>query len=152
MEFIRKNLDNNKPREKLLNLFEEKDRVFMRIISRLENRFKNIIIYFNMHFLEAESVTPQTLSKGSNIDNYIRVFFSPEDFLIWNKLYPFKNEIVLPLLEENILKNLKFGFLTMALKWKFIKLILEEADGLAMTIGRVFFTLSENFFNFGQFI
>ena len=149
MDFILKNLDNNKPRERLLSLFEEPNRVFMRIISRLESRFKNILIYFNMLFLESESIKPQSLFKGNILENYIRVFFSTEDFVIWNKLFPFKVENVTSLLEENMKKSMRIGLFNTALKLKFIKLILEEADNVALTIGRVFFSLSESFFNFG---
>ena len=152
MDFILKNLDNNKPREKLLNLYESDSRVFMRIISRLESRFKNILIYFNMQFLDSESIKPQGLYKGNNLDNYIRVFFAPDDFIIWNKLFPFKIEVVSGLLEEEIQKNLKIGLINRSLKYRYIKLILEEADNVALTVGRTFFGLSESFFNFGIFI
>jgi len=146
------NLENNKPREQLLNLYEGEHPVFLRIISRLENRFKNILIYFNMQFLDPESIKPQSLTKANSVDNYIKVLFSPEDFIIWSKLFPFKPEIVNKLLEESIGKFIKAGALNSALKLKFIKLILEEADNVALTLGRVFFSLSENFFNFGIYI
>lgn len=149
MDFILKNLENNKPREKLINLFEGEHKVFLRILSRLENRFKNIVIYLNMQFLQPDSIKPQSLCKINSVENYLRVFFSPDDYVIWSKLYPFKVEQIVNNLEENIKKSLKTGYLMVALKWKYIKLILEEADNVALTLGRIFCSLAENFFNYG---
>lgn len=149
IDFILNNLENNKPREKLLNLYEGDSRVFLRIISRLENRFKNINIYFNMHFLDVESIKPQSLMKKNHVDNFVRVLFSADDYVIWSKLFPFKQDAVCGLLEENAMGLIKTGMLNSALKLKYIKLIIEEADNVAMSVGRVFFSLSESFFNFG---
>ena len=136
----------------MLNLFEGDHPVFLKIISRLENRFKNILIYFNLQFLNAESIKPQSLLKYNNIDNYIRVFFSSEDYLIWNKLFPFNDELVCKMLEGSITQKIRNGGLNEAMKLKFIKLIIEDADSFALNIGRVFFSLSERFYNSGEIL
>ena len=104
-----------------------------------------------MQFLNAESIKPQSLLKYNNIDNYIRVFFSSEDYQIWNKLFPFNDELVCNMLEESIRQKIRNGGLNEALKLKFIKLIIEDADSFALNIGRVFFSLSERFYNSGFF-
>ena len=104
-----------------------------------------------MQFLSAESIKPQSLLKFNNVDNYIKVFFSAEDYLIWNKLFPFNEEFVGNLLEESMKQKIRNGSLNEALKLKFIKLTLEEADSFALNIGRVFFGLSERFYNSGVF-
>lgn len=103
-----------------------------------------------MHFLDGDSLKPQSLTKIPIVDNYLRVFFSPEDYVIWSKIYPFDNQLVLKNLDEIIKRISKNGYLMASLKYKYFKLILEEADNVALTLGRIFCSLAENFYNFSS--
>ena len=120
------------------------------MIAKLEDRFKNINIFFNLHFIDSSSSSAhvQHLTSKITIDEFLKIFFKPEDFMLHERLY--KGENMSNLFEKEIVKLHTYGNFNLAVKLSFIQLILEESEIIAITVGRFFFSIAEGMYNFAK--
>jgi hypothetical protein len=146
------NEENNRSRESLSKLFQSQQRVYLKMIARLEDRLKNINVFFNLHFFDTSSSSSniQHLNPKITIDEYLRVFFKPEDFILHEKLYTGFTDNLPKLFEKEIEKLYFNGNLNLAVKLNYIQLIIEDSDIIAITVARFFFTIAEGMYNFAK--
>lgn len=143
------NEENNRPRESLSRLFQTQQRVYLKMIAKLEDRFKNINIFLNLHFLDlASSPHFQHLTSKTTIDEFLKIFFKPEDFMLHERLY--QGENLNNLFEKEIVKLHNYGNLNLAVKLRYMQLISEESEIIAVTVGRFFFSIAEGIYNFAK--
>lgn len=122
------------------------------MIAKLEDRFKNINIFFNLHFIDSSSSSTsiQHLTSKTTIDEYLKIFFKPEDFLLHERLYKEIAENMTNLFEKEITRLHNYGNLNLAVKLSYMKLMLEESEIIAITVGRFFFSIAEGMYNFAK--
>jgi len=146
INMVLKNFSTPEPRNLLRNYYANGRRVMLKFISVVEGHFKVIGIYINMHFLEATGTKPRSLLETRVLDDMVKLFFKPEDFVMWNKLYPFSRDETLKLLGEQVKYMKIVGKLNYAYKLEIIRAALDEDSKLLLKLFRGLFGTAEPFY------
>lgn len=87
---------------------------------------------------------------SNQLENYVKVFFSKSEFLLWNKLYPYSDNMALNLIKEAQKKLFYLGSLNDAMKLELIKFYLTQSLEIFLTQCRILFSYSESFYNYAR--
>ena len=55
--------------------FSSKKRVYFKFLYKVDDRFKCINIWFNMHFVESSGQSVQNYSEGNSLEDFVKIFF-----------------------------------------------------------------------------
>ena len=139
--------------ERLFEYFNNKIRLFLRILTPVESTFKIIKIYFNMHVRASEEGQISSLLPLTIINDVAKVFFTLNEFVLWDKTLK-SQALFTPavlLLEEY--KNAYIGFRLMdAIKLRIlIKIYDEDIDQINHFI-RLLYSEGETLLNLAESI
>lgn len=70
--------------EKVGEYFGNKVRLFIRMFVPIEDNYKKIKIYFNMHYRVSEEASVTSLFPATSILEVSKVFFTIEEFVLWD--------------------------------------------------------------------
>lgn len=72
--------------QRLYEYYNNRIRLFMRVIVPVETTFKLIKIYFNMHYRVSEESKMSSLLLLTSINDVTKVFFTLDEFVLWDKI------------------------------------------------------------------
>lgn len=72
--------------KKIADYFNSKIRLFLLLMVPIEDNFKKIKIYFNMHYRLSEEAGITSLFPANTINDISKVFFTIEEYAIWDQI------------------------------------------------------------------
>ena len=63
------------------------------LILILLAKFKEINVYFDFVYLENKQNKIITFKNKNYLEKYIKVHFALDDFMFWNKIFPYDHEV-----------------------------------------------------------
>lgn len=71
---------------KIADHFNSKIRLFILLFVPIEDNFKKVKIYFNMHYWLSEEAGITSLFPAETINDISKVFFTIEEYAIWDSI------------------------------------------------------------------
>lgn len=72
---------------KMYEFVQGRIKIYLRILLPVENSYKKVHVYFNLHFKsDASTTTYSTLYPVNTIHDVAKIFFTIEDFEEWNSI------------------------------------------------------------------
>ena len=116
--------------KKMYEFVKNRIKVYLRVLLPIENNYKKVHIYFNLHFKsDTTTTTYQTLYPVNTIHDVAKVFFTIEDFEEWDLILR-SHALFSPtdhLIEEYKTAYLEFRFLD-AFKCLIILKVMDERE------------------------
>ena len=148
---IRTNDEANNAADKLFEYFNNRIRLFLRILTPVENTFKLVKIYFNMHFRVSQEAQITSLLPLVTINDVTKVFFTISEFTTWDQII--KSQLAYVPTEHLVdeYKNAYLGFkLQEALKCRILLMILDENIDDLNHYMRLLYAPSETLYNLAE--
>jgi hypothetical protein len=150
---IKSNEDAVNAADKLYDYFNNRIRVYLRVLAPVENTFKLIKIYFNMHFRVEEDAEFTSLLPLTTINDVVKVFFTLGEFTIWDQILKSQPSYVPT---EHLLDEYKSAYLNFrlqdALKCRILLQILDENIDNINHYMRLLYSPSETLFSLSESI
>lgn len=137
--------------DKLYEYFNNRIVLYLRILAPVENTFKLIKIYFNMHFRVQEDTQYTTLIPLTTVNDVVKVFFTLGEFTVWDQILKSQHSY-LPtdlLFEEYKSEYINFR-LQDALKCRILLQILDENIDNINHYMRLLYSPSETMYNISE--
>jgi hypothetical protein len=142
-------IDNGSDR--LYEYINNRIRLYLRILTPIENTFKIIKIYFNCHYRPAEDARISTVLPLNSINDIAKVFFTLDEFKTWDKILKSQSKSIPTddLLEEY--QNAYINFrLSDALKCRILLQIMDENIDNITHFMRILYSPSETLYNLSE--
>ncbi|KAL4502433.1 hypothetical protein ABPG72_012020 [Tetrahymena utriculariae] len=151
IESILKDQNTDSIRFQLAKIFDEGERIYLKIITDNDQRFKVVVMSLNFIFLGESNMETKSLLNTDNPDTYLRVFFEKDSILKWYKIFEYKDKSVKKLIIKEQKRLFYIGSLNMAMKLELCKIYINyEQPRYFIRAFRILYSMTEQLFNFSK--